>query len=109
MEENPQLGSTPVPGETSIIADPSLDKAFEEFWRAFPRKTDKEQARRLYDQAIRSGETTPDRMIRGARNYARWCEQENDPSKIKSPMWWLKDKRWTDEPPPEKRQWDPGI
>lgn len=77
---------------------PEVDVPFEKFWEAYPNKTGKPSAERAFSQAIKRA--SPDEIMAGVRAYAaktddrQWC----------SPVKWLSDDRWKDQPakPPDK-------
>lgn len=73
----------------------SDDPRFEAFWKAYPRKTGKEAARKAW--AFAMGVTTPERVEAAVRAY-KWPE---DPRFIPHPSTWLNQGRWDDEPTPE--------
>lgn len=97
------------PGNPSSVRSvPSRDKPaakrddgpgdqFDQFWRSYPRKIAKVEARRAWEAAVQT--TDPEVILDGARRYAEaeWNTQE---SFIKYPATWLKDQRWTDEARP---------
>lgn len=74
----------------------SDDPRFEAFWKAYPRKTGKEAARKAW--AFAMGVTTPERVEAAVRAY-KWPE---DPRFIPHPSTWLNQGRWDDEPTPEQ-------
>lgn len=72
-----------------------VDLAFDEFWRAFPSKVDKRDARKEFARVIEAGEATAQELIEGATNYAVACEGQQH---IRGPVAWLQKGKWTDEP-----------
>lgn len=77
---------------------PEADPDFGKFWDAYPNKTGKPSAEKAFSQAIRRASL--DEIMAGVRAYAsktddrQWC----------SPVKWLSDDRWKDQPakPPDK-------
>jgi hypothetical protein len=68
---------------------------FEEFWAAYPRRSDKGHARTAYAKALKK--TDPESLILGAKKYAT-SQAGTDPKYIALPTTWLNGERWTDEP-----------
>ena len=72
---------------------------FARFWNAFPRRVSKKDARKAWLE-INPDPATVDRMVctlswqseEWARDRFRYCPY---------PASWLRDERWTDEPPPQ--------
>jgi hypothetical protein len=74
-------------------ADISPDPQFDEFWAAYPRKTDKANARKAWDKAVKK---TPGRtMILAA---AALAAARPDPKYTAHPSTWLNGERWEDQP-----------
>ncbi|MGR9149621.1 YdaU family protein [Rhizobium leguminosarum] len=77
---------------------PDFDPDFERFWDAYPNKTGRPSAENAFSQAIKRASL--DEIMTGVRTYAaktddrQWC----------SPVKWLSDDRWKDQPakPPDK-------
>ncbi|MBA9034951.1 hypothetical protein [Rhizobium leguminosarum] len=91
--------------DTETDTDPSEDASapendlqFERFWYAYPNKTGRPSAEKAFSQAIKRASF--DEIMAGVRTYAaktddrQWC----------SPVKWLSDDRWKDQPakPPDK-------
>jgi hypothetical protein len=84
------------PSENAIAS--GINSDFEIFWEAYPNKTGKPSAEKAFSQAIKRASL--DEIVAGARTYAakaddrQWC----------SPVKWLSDDRWKDQPakPPDK-------
>lgn len=87
---------TRVPSEDARA--PDADPDFERFWDAYPNKTGRPSAEKAFSQAVKRA--TLDEILAGVRTYAaktddrQWC----------SPVKWLSDDRWKDQPakPPDK-------
>ncbi|MGM5009986.1 YdaU family protein [Rhizobium sp. 969_B3_N1_2] len=77
---------------------PVIDPDFERFWDAYPNKTGRPSAEKAFSQAVKRASL--DEILAGVRIYAakaddrQWC----------SPVKWLSDDRWKDQPakPPDK-------
>ena len=73
------------------------DPRFDEFWRAYPRKVGKGEARRVFARAIKK--TTLAVMLealRWQRTQDQWIT--NGGAYIPHPSTWLHGERWDDEP-----------
>lgn len=68
---------------------------FEDFWAAYPRRSDMGHARIAYAKALKK--TDAETLILGAKKYAT-AQAGNDPKYIALPTTWLNGERWTDEP-----------
>ncbi|MBX5063300.1 YdaU family protein [Rhizobium lentis] len=77
---------------------PLIDPDFERFWDAYPNKTGRPSAEKAFSQAVKRASL--DEIMAGVATYAaktddrQWC----------SPVRWLSDDRWKDQPakPPDK-------
>lgn len=70
---------------------------FEEWFQYYPRKVSQIAARQAYEETITKGKATHQQLIAGAKRFA--IEQEGrDPYYISSPVRWLQQGRWSDEP-----------
>ncbi|ACI55715.1 protein of unknown function DUF1376 [Rhizobium leguminosarum bv. trifolii WSM2304] len=77
---------------------PVINPDFERFWDAYPNKTGRPSAEKAFSQAVKRASL--DEILAGVRTYAakaddrQWC----------SPVRWLSDDRWKDQPakPPDK-------
>jgi hypothetical protein len=69
---------------------------FEEFWKAYPIKADKPNARKAWLTALEKA--TADEIIEGLERYKAWRDAKGDraPS-IKYAQGWLNGERWNDE------------
>jgi uncharacterized protein YdaU (DUF1376 family) len=74
------------------------DSAFEEFYKSYPKHTDKKAALARF---VRMAKTVgAERLIAGARAYADYCLRSKiEPQFIKSPDVWLNKGCWDDEYP----------
>lgn len=74
------------PAPKSVLrarAKAPADTAFDEFWAAYPRKIDKDRARRAWAARTKAGDEAQE-MIAAAGHYYRWCtESEQEQRYIK--------------------------
>ncbi|MER6942525.1 hypothetical protein ABT294_00755 [Nonomuraea sp. NPDC000554] len=76
------------------------ERMFDAFWKIYPRKVGKTEARKSWDKAVKKG-ADPDRVIEGARSYARDPHRmANDIQYTAHPSTWLNHGRWDDEAAP---------
>lgn len=71
----------------------SSDPLFDEFWAAYPRKTDKGNARKAWVKAVKKRE--PQAIIAAAASYAA---SKPEPKFTAHPSTWLNGERWDDQP-----------
>ncbi len=78
-----------------------LTAAFEAFWKNYPRKTAKADARKAWPVAVKLAGGDLRRIVNGVGRYAR---DPNLPEQqfIPHPSKWLRDGRWDDEPLPAR-------
>lgn len=74
----------------------AADDAFDDFWKLYPKKVGKQDARRVWDRKTRT--TDPTDIIAGLRRYLPIYGQA-DPQFIPHPSTWLQQGRWEDEVP----------
>lgn len=89
-------GQTPNrPIEPSLV-EPSINM-FETFWKTYPRRTAKPEAKKAFIKALDTG-AAADTIIKAAERFAR------DPNRVPQftphPATWLNQHRWEDEPLP---------
>lgn len=87
------------PLEEPLYAQGELERAFDEFWKVYPRKVGKQAARKAFAKV----KVDLERVLQGARRFA------NDPNKpilqyLPHPSTWLNEGRWDDEPYPEREK-----
>ena len=70
----------------------SSDPLFDEFWTAYPRKTDKANARKAWVKAAKKAD--PQSIIDAAKTYAA---TRPDPKFTAHPSTWLNGERWEDQ------------
>jgi hypothetical protein len=74
----------------------SPDDAFEQWWRHYPKKVAKGQARKAYHGARRKGATEAE-LLSGVMRYAHERTDQDD-KYTKYPATWLTGECWSDEP-----------
>ncbi len=107
-----QLDTTVTPynpptGESARVPDGELasaeggasqdDENFATFWRAYPRKIDKDRARRAWKK-LKADMKLAAEIMAGLRAW-KACEQWEDPRFIPHPATWLNNRRWETPPP----------
>lgn len=84
---------------TSSVGKPTrCDEAFEEFWKAYPRRdgaNPKEPAHKLFAAAVRAGED-PQAIVDGAKRCAHADAGKIGTPYIPQAVKWLRDRRWRD-------------
>lgn len=69
--------------ENGSVSEKKYSADFVTFWKAYPRKVDKGQAYRKYQERLKDG-FTPDELLRAAESYRGECERlHTDPQYIK--------------------------
>lgn len=91
-EERPNPSGSPSPRAAARPSSEVVDRDFEDFWQAYPRKVGKEAARRAWVVAIKRA---PVAQIAAGLNAAKWPD---DRQFIPHPATWLNQGRWQDEP-----------
>ncbi|GEA84408.1 hypothetical protein GCM10009774_16120 [Cellulomonas gelida] len=104
VTQNPLPTLTEPEGEPSparASQDVAVPDAFDEFWAAYPRRTDKKRARAAWAKARRSHDAT--QLVQWARAFAA---DPNLPESqfVPHPSTWLNGERWTDLPLPARHQ-----
>lgn len=97
-EDTGKTQKTPVTPISSSLRSEETRAQFEEFWEAFPNKTGRPSAEKAFSQAVKRASL--DEIMAGVATYAaktddrQWC----------SPVRWLSDDRWKDQPakPPDR-------
>lgn len=97
-------GPIPTQSNEKDIVQPKVERVdllegdFDDFWKVYPRRQAKADARKAYKAARKSIDATT--VLAGARAYALLTvgvEREY----IKLPAGWLRDRRWEDDPIPQ--------
>lgn len=74
-----------------------LDKKFEEFWKVFPRRDGKKDAKKAFD-SMTIDISEIDKVIEGAKKYAFQCTQRQTEERfMKTPGPWIRAEKWDDE------------
>jgi hypothetical protein len=82
---------------SALLAAKGAAEAFEGFWAAYPRKDDKEAARRAFAKALEVPDTTAEQLVACARAFAITCRKEGREAKfIKHAATWLNGLGWQD-------------
>lgn len=83
-------------GSSKTGKQPPVDgDLFEEFWKTYPRKTDKKKARVAWVRAVKDHD--PRELINAAARFAQ-SRRGEDPRYTAHPTTWLNGERWNDEP-----------
>jgi hypothetical protein len=80
-------------GEKNSPVAKAPDSSFDDFWAVYPRKTDKGNARKAWDKALKK--TTAETLIRAAGALAA---AKPEPKFTAHPSTWLNGERWDDQP-----------
>ena len=80
--------------------DSSAHTEFDTFWQSYPSRrphsNPKKPALAKFEAAVKNG-TPPKEIIRGARNYAAYVQQEKiEPKFVAMAQTWLNQERWTE-------------
>ncbi|MDP2356144.1 MAG: helix-turn-helix domain-containing protein [Beijerinckiaceae bacterium] len=87
---------------------PDAPDGFEEFYAAYPRRVEPDDARTAYDRVIRKGKATAEELLAGAIRYA--SERDGQERKFtKHPATWLNKGCWADEPAPAAAPYSNGL
>lgn len=73
----------------------SLATDFEEFWKCYPRKVGKLDAKKAYERARKTQGATQEELLDGIRRYITSKPEYAD---YCHPATWLRGGRWMDEP-----------
>lgn len=85
-------------GSQETDAGNPTDLAFERFWKFYPRKTAKQDARRAFEKAAKKH--GPDLLVQQAERWGGlWARAGFEKQFIPYPTTWLNGERWTDEQP----------
>lgn len=89
----------PVPSRPSLTtsATADADAKFNEFWKLYPRKVKKLDARKAWDTVLKR-KVNPDHVIAALRQQLEaWRAERKDPKFIPYPASWLRDGSYDDE------------
>jgi hypothetical protein len=99
-EKSPQMEDGGWREEEKTLSRPSVDKNFDLFWNAYPRKVAVAAAERAFAEACKAEKSEV--IVERLKSY----KFSTDPKFIPSPVNWLRDRRWLDDPaaidPPKK-------
>lgn len=98
-ESNPIRIQNPNPNPNPD-ARKARDAAFDEFWKVYPRKEDKQKARKAFEKVTVPLQTLLD-GIEKWKNSAQWCKDNGQ--FIPYPATWLNGRRWEDTPVMDNR------
>lgn len=87
---------------TKAVATADADERFERFWVMYPRKVNKDAARREFDKLAPDNDLLTQMLaaLQQQRASAQWLKDEGQ--YIPHARTWLHQKRWTDEVRPER-------
>lgn len=89
-----QDGTTSRTAAAARTPNPANDAAFDAFWAAYPRRKDKQEARKAFDAVLRR-KVDPARLVAAAKAYAA---TEPDERYVKYPATWLRAGSYDNEP-----------
>lgn len=87
-----------IPNGIDIPAQVAFDEKFDDFWAIYPRRENKQSARRAFKQALKA--ETLETIIAGALRYRE--DPNRDPAFTKHAATWLNNQCWNDDPLPAK-------
>lgn len=87
------------------IINSEIEKSFEEFWKAYPRKIEKQGAKEKYTLLIEQDNALADKILKGLNEQLPTMEKQ-EVKFIPHPTTWLNGKRWEDEVPKQKKQFE---
>jgi len=93
----PVIQSNPIriQSESNPNSSTAVD-VFEDFWKAYPRKVDKADARKVY-RKIANSLSDPKGLVMAAEEYSEHCQRERTEEKyIKHAATFLRDERWVE-------------
>jgi hypothetical protein len=87
----------------SVPPHADLEADFEEFYKSYPRRTGRQEARRKFGTAVKKHGVTGRELVDGARRYAE--AMVGTPNQyVKHPATWLHQGCWADEHPAPETQ-----
>lgn len=105
--------ATPTPAPTLSTPEKPTQKpidGFDEWWKQYPKKVGKLDAKKAYRAVIKQGATPQDLLDGLQRHNANWKAKNTDPQYIPHPASWLRKGRWEDElATPASNQTTPAI
>jgi hypothetical protein len=89
----PDSHSVPQPARGAADADGQL---FDLFWRHYPKRVSKKDARTAFDRALR--DTLPEVILAGIKRYAAyWQAEKTEERFIPHAATWINRRQWEDE------------
>jgi hypothetical protein len=80
----------------SAMTEREINSAFDEWWKAYPRKVDKGGAKKKYASIVKRGEATIAKLLAAAKAYHE-AKTGTEAKYIKHPTTWLNNGCWDDE------------
>jgi len=98
----PEPEPEPEPSITKVIdiSSNADDEKFNQFWAIYPRKENKQSARRAFKQALKA--ETLETILAGAERYRD--DPNRDPAYTKHGQTWLNNHCWNDDPQPARNK-----
>lgn len=101
--ENPAYNNTNISNNTKDINKYNLDELFEEWYKHYPRKISKSEAKKRY--AIAYKKVGNEILLSSVKNFSNVVKNNNTEEKfIPHPSTWLNQERWEDYKPKVKTQ-----
>jgi hypothetical protein len=91
--------NTDQPSNTDINTDTIVRQGnplFEQFWKAYPKKTNKAFARKVFDK-LKVDQELLTKMVQALNAQIKTIWKDKDPQYIPHPSTWLNGERWEDE------------
>ena len=85
--------------EPPTVSPPQNMTLFDQFWAVYPRKVDKQDARKAWNK-VKSSEFAE--VMNGLRAWARYWNIRREDEFIPYPSTWLNKRRWESAPPTHK-------
>lgn len=94
----PTISKNAKENNTNINNKEIYKESFEQWWVCYPRKIDKKKSLEKFTTILAEKKTTLEELIKGAKNYALHCQEENTEIRyIKHPTTWLNGECWQNE------------
>lgn len=95
----PDVCERPVqPAMRAVPRGYDVDALFEQFWRVYPKRVARKDARRAFEKALR--DTQPTDIGAGLRAWCVEWEQRDEIQFVPYPATWLNRRQWETPPPP---------
>ncbi|MGA0594935.1 helix-turn-helix domain-containing protein [Enterovirga sp. CN4-39] len=103
------LAASKTRAKKSGPSEAEIGVAFDEWWPHYPKKVDRDGARRALGRVLKAGRASLPDLIAGADQYAQLCAARKTERRfIKSPEVWLNKGCWADEPDPQPTSSSPN-